>query len=317
MGANPNFDQIASTTLAHYQKQFGDNISKQIPFLYLMENKGGVKITGGEKIVRPLITAENSTVSSYSGSDIISTANQDAAFSAAEYNWKQVAGTVVNTGIERAQNMGPEKVLDLMQGKIDQLEISMRNGISSMLFSDGTGNSGKNILGLEALVDTDPTTGTLGGINRATNTFWRNKTNTSVGSFATGGLTAMGTMVRQLTRGTDRPDIIVTNRTIFGYLENVANGRAEFLNPKLAELGFEALKFQGIDVVYDEYCPDDRIYIINSKYMKFYMHQDFMYKMTKFVEPANQDISVAKCLFYGQVTTNRAESAGVLSGISA
>lgn len=316
MAGNPNFDVLASTTLKNYQKKFADNVSNHIPLMKYMMMEGATKLTGGASIVRPLISGFNTTANSYSRMETLDTTEQEG-MTAAEYNWKQLSVQVTLHGLERSQNQGKEAVLSLLEGKIKQAELSIENKISVMLFGDGTGNLGKDLLGLEALIAQDPTVGTVGGINRATDAFWRSKVNAAVGSFATNGLTAMSVMKRSLTRGTSKPDLIVTDSTNFGRLETVANGRAQFLNPKLAELGFEALKFEGVDVIFDENCTADRMYFINTEHLRLDIHKDVNMDMGKFIEPANQDGSVAKIRFYGQLTSDRLESCGVLSGFSA
>jgi hypothetical protein len=313
--ANSSFDRVASTTLKNYQKQLADNVSDHIPLLKLLRSKGAVKVSGGDTIVRPLMH-EFANAQSYSGSDVIDVTKQDG-ISAAEYNWKQVVCPIVVEGIEKARNMGETQVLDLMEALTMQAEMSLADKVSEMIFGDGTGNSGKDMLGLQAIVSDTPTTGTLGGINAANESFWRNEVNTSVGSFASNGLTEMSTMMRNLTRGVDRPDVIVCDTTQFGRLETVANGRAEFSNPALADQGFRALKFQGVDVIFDDNCPSDHMYLLNTKNLKLYIHRDNDFSVGPFIEPANQDVLVAKVKLYAQLTTNRRNSAGALSGFSA
>lgn len=313
--ANSSFDRVASTTLKNYRKQLADNVSDHIPLLGVMKAKGAVKTKGGDTLVLPLVH-EFANAQSYSGSDVIDITKQ-SGISAAEYNWKQVVCPVIVEGIEKAQNMGKEKQIDLLEGLFMQAELAIEDKVSEMFFGDGTGNSGKDMLGLEAIIAQDPTTGTLGGINSATYSFWRNSYNTSVGSFASYGLTQIETYIRATQRGTDKVDLICMDTTNFGRLSTVANGRAEFTNPRLAELGFDGLKVQGIDVIFDANCPSDRCYGINTKWTKFYIHEDANFATGKFIEPANQDILVAKIKVYGQLGTNRRESNFVLSGFTA
>lgn len=47
-------------------------------------------------------------------------------------------------------------------------EARLLNRIAGDIYLDGTGNGGKNITGLGAAVPDAPTTGTYGGIDRAT-----------------------------------------------------------------------------------------------------------------------------------------------------
>jgi hypothetical protein len=314
MSANPSFDQIASTTFKNLEKSIADNVSNHIPLFRYLKTKGATVVSGGDTIQRPLLEAF-STAQSYSGSDTLDITHNDDITSA-EYNWKQSAAVINIQGIERARNSGPEKQISLLEGLKEQAELSLADKVSTMMFGDGTGNSGKDMLGLQAIVDIAPTTGTLGGINRATNSFWRNKVNAAVGAQSTALLSAMSTMKRDLTRGVDMPDIIVTDSTNFGYLQNLAFGNQRFTRSDLADLQFQALKFEGINIIYDENCPSGKMYFLNTRWLKLYIHKDYNFKMGKFIEPADADISVAKLLFYAQLTTNRAEACGVLDGIT-
>ncbi len=93
------------------------------------------------------------------------------------------------TDLEMKQNAGKERIIDLLKGKFDVLETSMRNELGTQIYGDGTGNSSKDIGGLQLLVADDPTTGTVGGINRANFTFWRNQLwDFSVESVTTGAI---------------------------------------------------------------------------------------------------------------------------------
>ena len=105
----------------------------------------------------------------------------------------------------------------------------MMNNIATALYADGTGSSSKEIGGLQLLVADDPTTGTVGGINRATatNSFWRNITYdaTTDGGAAASSANIQSYMNQiwvQLVRGSDRPDLIVADNTYWRlYLESL------------------------------------------------------------------------------------------------
>jgi len=86
---------------------------------------------------------------------------------------------VVCNGLEiDVQNTGPDQVIDLLTTRMENAEYTMMNNISTAVYADGTGSNSKEIGGLQHLVADTPTTGTVGGINRATstNSFWRNVT---------------------------------------------------------------------------------------------------------------------------------------------
>lgn len=327
MPANTSFDAIASTTFKNLEKTIADNISSEIPFLRYLGLKGpgkplggksdAVVTDGGDTIVRPLYSGK-SNAQSYSGSDPIDITKPDV-ISAAEYNWKQTVCPVIIEGIEKARNAGKEKQIELLDGLKENAELSMSDKVADMLMGDGTGNGGKDLLGLKALIAEAPTTGTVGGISRSSYSWWRNYYNTSVGSAASYLIGAISTALRAICRGNDKQDcVMVANTTVFGYLQSLAFGKSQLQNPKLGELGFEALKIEGVDVIYDAKMGIAAgLYIVNLKNTKLYIHKDYNFVMGQFVEPANQDILVAKLKLYAQLTSNRLGSCAVLSGITA
>ena len=82
---------------------------------------------------------------------------------------------VTISGLEQLQNSGKEAIIDLLDARIGNAERTLKNNISIDCYSDGTADSGKQIGGLQSLVADLPTSGTVGGIDRATWTFWRNQ----------------------------------------------------------------------------------------------------------------------------------------------
>ena len=101
----------------------------------------------------------------------------------------------------------------------------MQNLIAAALYSDGSDT--KQVGGLQFLVADDPTTGTVGGINRATWSFWRN---VKFDATSDGGAAATSANIQsymnqvyvQLVRGTDKPDLIVADNNYFRlYLESL------------------------------------------------------------------------------------------------
>jgi len=128
----------------------------------------------------------------------------------AVYDYKQLAGNVTISGLEQVKNSGTEAVINLLEARINVLEKSLMNSLSTSIYSDGTGSSGKEVGGLQLLV-ADAGTGTVGGINSSTFTFWQNVQTTATSSaFSTTNVQAdMNNMYLQLVRGADSPDLIM------------------------------------------------------------------------------------------------------------
>src|SRR6266581_4163410 len=164
---NPSYDGLLSTTIANFRDQFADNLSRSFFLFYWLSQQGRkVHEDGGESILVPLMYGSNTTVRSYDGYETIDTTPQEGLTSA-RYPWKQVAGTISISRKEERQNSGRQRMINLLQSKTDQVQISMRDELNRMMFADGTGNDSKDIFGLKLLVESGGTpSGTVAGIDR-------------------------------------------------------------------------------------------------------------------------------------------------------
>ena len=169
--AVPNLSEIATTTLNARSGKIANNVLKNNVLLSRLNRKGKVRpLSGGNAIYEELSFQENGNFGYYSGYDLLPVAAQDV-LSAAQFAWKQAAVSVVISGLEEIQNNGKERVIDLLEARMGVAEDTMMNNLCSGLYSDGTGSGGKQITGLQAAISATPTTGTYGGIDRATWTF--------------------------------------------------------------------------------------------------------------------------------------------------
>ncbi len=134
MAGNDDFDQILSTTLKNYVPKLADNVFTARPLFYALTNGQTIRrISGGAKIVVPIIYGTNSTAASYSGDEALSTTAQ-TGITAAEYDWKQYAATVTITGIEEAKNNGEAEIIDLLEGKVMQTEETIIQNMNEMFY---------------------------------------------------------------------------------------------------------------------------------------------------------------------------------------
>lgn len=316
--ANSSFDVLASTTLKNYRERMTEQIIDKARLLKHLKESGYVREeSGGTTIVEPLLYGENSTVRSYSGYDILDTTPQEG-ISAAEYEWKLVSGSVSISGEEEAKNMGSKtQIVKLLSQKVRQLEITMGEEINEMLFSDGSGNGGKDIVGLEAMVDDDGTFGSFAGIDSNTYTFWRNKYLAPGTSFASFGVDAMRTMYHNCSHGSTLPSIIITTQTIFERYEKSLVQNERFVDTKSGDAGFLKLLYKATPIIFDQDCTSGDIYFLTKQYLNFVIHSRRNFVMTEFQKPENQDAKVAQLLLMGNLTTNRRDAHGVIAGLSA
>jgi hypothetical protein len=325
-----NLGDIITTTLRSRTGQLADNVTSNNALLTRLNTKGRIKpVTGGSQILQELAYANNGTAMFYSGYQPLDITPQKV-IDAATFDIKQAAVGISISGLEMLKNSGKEQIIDLLEARIEVAEETMKNLISTGIYSDGTGFGGTQIGGLQLLVSTTPTTGTVGGFDRSnsSNSFWRNQSTTFSGLSLTAGSdtiqAAMNNLYLKCVRGSDAVDLIVADNTYYRYyLESLqALYRITDTNSDVGKLGYQSLKYMNADVVLDggmytgSYTgvPSSQMYFLNTKYIHFRPHADR--NMVVDERPrisVNQDAEARLILFAGNMTLSNAMLQGVLS----
>jgi hypothetical protein len=316
--AFPNISDILATTIESRTRKIADNVTKNNAILMKLESKGKIKpFSGGSKILQELSFAENTNGGWYSGYDILPVGVSDV-ISAAEYNIKQAAVPVVISGLEMLQNAGKERMIDLLEARLSVAESTLANLISGGLYSDGTGAGGKEIDGLDAAIPLDPTTGTYGGIDRATWTFWRSQINNQAAADATTIQGFMNDLWAACTRGMDRPDLIMVDNTVWSIYMESLQAQQRFTSPETGNLGFPTLKYMDADVCLDGgiggFCPAGTAFFLNSDYLHYRPHsaRNMVPLSPNRRYATNQDAEVQILAWAGNLTTSGAQFQGRL-----
>jgi hypothetical protein len=311
--ANPNLSEIVTTTLRNRSKTLSDNVMNHNALLMRINERGNKMPASGRDIIQELEYAENGTVAMYSNYDVIDTTPQDVLTSAV-FDWRQLAGTVTISGLEEVQNSGSERVIDLLEARINVLEKSMMNTLASQLYSAASAST--DLDGLQLAVADDPTTGTYGGINRANYSFWRNqKYDFSVEGVTASSSTiqtAMNTLYLDCVRNSDAPDMVVAGNTYFTYYWESLQSIQRIGTDQSADAGFMALKYLGSDVFYDSNCAATRMYFLNTDYLKLRYHPDRDFTPLEERNGFNQDSKVIPLVWAGNLCCSNASLQGVI-----
>lgn len=318
--ASPNstFTEIVSTTLREHPSEVADNVSNHNALYRRLKSKSQIKkLDGGYEIVRPLDYAENSTYQRYSGYDTLNISASDV-LSAAKYDWMQAAVNVVASGRELRMNSGKNQIIDLAKARLKNAMRTASNNMSVDIYSDGalTNQMG----GLKNIITTDGT-GTVGGINSATYTWWANQfyeipgTNAWTKSNIKG---YMNTLWLACVRGTDRPDLIVsTNDFYSAYWESLQD--IQRFTTEKSEGGYtiDSLKYVDADVVHDLNSnftsTGETMFFLNTEYLEMCVHQAANWTQLDEKMSVNQDAEVIPLLWMGNITcSNRARQGRLL-----
>ncbi len=258
---------------------------------------------GGYQISNPLVVGRNPNITSMEYYDQIPV-NQTNEFTNVNYTWSRVVGTVIISDQEEDENKGDSAIFKLMKAKVDVLEESFKEKFSEYLYAAG---GGADPLGLASLIPTDPTTGSLGGINRATETQWRSSSYAFGGSLdATNIEEAFDDVLMDLTLKGDAPDLILVGRNIYRIYRAAARDKVMFAltdtsnGKRMYDLGFKGVTHQGIPILYDEDCPVNYAYFINSKYLRLHILKGVNMRVKNLNSPWDMDASGSRVVWQGQ-----------------
>lgn len=257
---------------------------------------------GGYDISNPLIVGRNPNVTSYEYYDQLPVA-QTSEFTTVRYRWSRIAGTVIISDQEEDENKGDLAIFKLLTKKMEVLEESIKEKFSDYLYGAG---GGVDPLGLASLIPDDPTTGTLGGVNRATETQWRTSSYDFAGGLNAGNIEeAFDDIIMDLTLKNDKPDLILAGRNIYRLYRAAVrdktviqisgqNGKA------MMDLGFDGVMHQKIPILYDEDCPVNKAYFINSKYLRLHILKGVNMKVKQLSAPWDTDAHGSRVVWQGQ-----------------
>lgn len=280
----------------------------------------------GHQLHLPIKYQSSTSGGSYTGFDVFSTTQVNTRV-LTDFDPTQNYFSVVISGIQQAVNKGDAGVLDLLTVEMASVADDMADGLGTQLYSDGTGNAGKDIVGFDAAIDDANTTASWGGLNGSTTyTNWVSTLTSNAGATTVANLASMYDSAKI---GNDAPTILIMHpsewTTYEGLLQATINYHTQVQGyPKMTrfgikrtagtgqtgDIGFDTLFFRGLPVVSDEKCSDGVMYMINEKHLwwaslahpKYPAKQNqYGFAWTGLKEPTNQDASIGQFLLYGQL----------------
>ena len=327
--ANSTVSDIIATTIQSRSGKLADNVTLNNAVLDRLRKRGNVRpFSGGNVILEEIMYNDSNTnnTNSYSGYETLNI-SPNSPISAAQFNIAQYASAVTISGLEMLQNSSKEAIIDLLEGRVQVAEGQLLNRIQTDIYGNGTGNGGKNLTGLAAAVADSPATGTYGGINRATWSFWRNQAFSGVtdGGAAVSAANIQAYMTQlaiKLVRGNDKADLIVADNNYYSLYVNSLQAIQRVTSQEEGAAGFASLKFYGggtsADVVLGggigNQATANHMWFLNTNYIYFRPHADRNFTpIGGERQSVNQDAVVKLIGWAGNLTSSGPQFSGVLT----
>ena len=323
------FNSLFATTNDIMAEQSAVNTLTSTPILDKMYRGGAAMVKeGGARIDVGVRYGMNPGSQWYAGADVLDMTPFESN-TMAKYDWKQLHLPVTYTGEEVRKNRGEAQMLDLVQEKIAATQLTARKVVDIALCADGTGNDGKVILGLEAIVSTsptaDPAVGAIGGITAVGNPWWQNAAHTSFGSFAANGPKGSSADLfiqdwNSVSDGTDTPTQIYSAQDVYEayHRSNLSAVQIIMTQNATGTLSFPTLKYMGVDWNWSRNIASGEFYFLRPEQdFFFFLHSEGNFKLSEFRRAWNQDLYGASMLLMCAFGARRRMFSLHASGVSA
>jgi len=277
-----------------------------------MRTSQAERFEGGKTIIHPIMYAElNGAAFARGGTFDTNYVQTDTAL---QVNVKYYYVNATLYGTDNVLNRGPEAAMSYVGSKFVNAAGKMAKLIGTDLFLDGQGTNSSTIQldGLQAAVDNGNNFSTYGGITR-TDLGVANGTNNQgingyVASVSTGfTLKAVQTAFGGTWFGAEHVDLICCTQVGWDQFWNKLQPLQRFMEESsdVAKAGFMTFRFNGAQVVVDQYTPSGEMYGLNTRNqnMLFYISTlpKYQFGFTGWKEAQNTDDVAGQYLFAGNL----------------
>ena len=312
-------DNLFVTTWAERKSSAVQQAFLKTPIAFWLKNKDRVEsVVGHTRIEIPLEYGSNDTTR-WIGKGSTVPINDAELLTMAYEVWKYVSTSIVRYMTDDQQNRGKAQLIRLIDTKIGAAERALWEEFEKVFWADGTGSLEPN--GLANLIATDPTTGTVHGIDRSVRTWFRNQTKTATGAASVYLISDMRTLLNNCLRYA-KAEIgdyfIATDQTSYELYEDETMEQKRIVNQTLADAGFENVQFKGRPMMWSPSAIAGQMRFINTNNIKLVVDQDYFMDMTEWKPIPNQvHDRTAQILCTLNMVVNRPIVHGVLHTIAA
>lgn len=338
-----SFTTQVALTLDKVRGKVVDQISKSNAFMFFYKKKGNYETTnsGGDRLrVRLRHTLQPAQpVGNFSLANVNPVDGVTAGF----WDWRQAASAATVGDLDEFKTRGTEaseKMVDeVIEGAVAALEDLFSKAIlqghgavdgTSLITAYTAADGSVFVDPIPLIIKYDVTTATtVGAVDQAANTWWRNQTTNSAATTLAAFLFELDFLRIKCGRGgggSNRyPDFNVTDEQTFAIYQKALRVIARLPDYRKADIPFNNVEFYGNPVIADENTPDvengsttitdGTWYMGNSEYMGMMADKQGNFTAQDSVRPNNQLADTTLVVWRGTQYTDNRRKLGVMGDI--
>ncbi len=251
------------------------------------------------------------------------------------WRWRTIASSVQRDLFDDQKNNGPAKIKDLVGLKLGAARDALEQKYEASMFNTTvTAETGKKLQGLNDLIplEADRTSGTYGGINRpsaystsaagtvavpsAGNTWWGPKyLKGTLSTLEDDLLTDMKKLYNSLHNNQVPPNLIITDQSTFETYEEFALDISQIVkdeSTRLADLGFEVLRFKGKPLVWTPNITANHMLMLNMDFIDIMYDPTYWFDMTDWKPAPLETTRIAHIVCFANMVSDQLRRHGRL-----
>lgn len=234
--------------------------------------------------------------------------------------------SVTDTNGEGTSNHSGQELIqltNLLDEKFEDMDEGTKRSMAEIMWRDGTQDA-KVYPGITSFITTAPTTGTTFGIDRAANSWWRNRASISIDSSTATNQNLVNTLqqeIRQLRRYTKNPKHkMYAGSTLLDAFEKELRSKGNYtlegwMKGNAVDAGMADVMFKGIMLQYEPLLDDlgfaKRLYVLDLNAIKLKPMEGEEWKMHKPARPPEKYVMYRAVTWVGALCANQLNSSGV------
>lgn len=305
------YTQVTAITHDLIKDKMSEGIFKSNKFLMRLREKQELE-EGGNKIICPLMTGDDTSTTGdfYSPRDNLSL-NEYDGISASEHDWKYVQESIVIYKADIAKNSGRLGVLKLIDKKVRQAELAMKQRIVKGALSDGTAATGalstKQFVGLQAII---ASSGSYGSISATDLASWVSYVDDNSGSNRALTLAIWDKAYDQtVEEGIGGASLSLMDKNVFSKFKGLLTGQQRVTREDtVSGQGHkgQTIIYSGIDNMIENNMPANTAFFVDESHFKLCVHKDHNMRKQSIQDLENSDALLERIFLYGNtVATER------------
>jgi hypothetical protein len=281
------FTELQAVSDDYVEKGSVDIYFSENVLLYLLMGKGmmasnlagpsaGKTVDGGKKL-KQILEMDESNSGSYGNTTKIDMSKKDV-FNAALFDW---AGYYASNTIDlddQVQNSGGAALIDLVYGKLQNIQKTIRKTMGAAIFATGTGTP--EFAGLGNLFDTTTAT-EYGNIAEDDMATWKANSSAVASTMNFAFMQSLRRTAKVANNAKGIPNIYITTDTLKDAFTNTLQVQARYSDSKLADAGFKNILFEGVPMVADDNQTASYVDGLNLEFLKILTHEKYQFTNPK------------------------------------